>query len=106
MPRSTQRLSKRLIDGLAPREGEYVIWDCLLTGFGVRVRPSGKKTYILKYRVHGGRGGTVRKPTIGVHGPVTCDEARKIAKSWLGKVYRGEELLSAFPLVDQRMTPV
>lgn len=64
-------------------------WDTEMRGFGVRVRPSGRKTYILKYRANGGRSGTIRKPAIGVHGNITCDEARGIAKQWLAEVARG-----------------
>lgn len=83
------RLTKRRIDALKPREREYVEWDGELPGFGARVRPTGKISYILKYRVGGGRAGTVRKPTIGVHGVITVDQARAIARDWLGEVADG-----------------
>ncbi len=83
------RLTKRRIDALKPREREYVVWDGELPGFGARVRPSGKVSYILKYRVGGGRTGTVRKPTIGAHGVITVDQARTIARDWLGEVADG-----------------
>ena len=83
------KLTKRRVDGLKPRDQDYVEWDSEVPGFGVRVRPSGKKSYILKYRVGGGRGGTIRKPTIGAHGAITCDQARAIAKVWLADVAKG-----------------
>ena len=83
------RLTKRIIDSLKPRDREYVVWDRQVTGFGARVRPSGKITYILKYRVGGGRSGTIRKPTIGMHGSITADQARRIARQWLAEVARG-----------------
>ena len=54
-----------------PREREHVLWD-EIKGFGVRVRPSGRKTYIVKYR---DRGRAV-KVTIGPHGAVTPAAAR------------------------------
>ena len=93
VPRSQEaeipKLTKRLIDSLNPRATDYVVWDADVKGFGARVRPSGRITYILKYRVRGGRGGVVRKPAIGRHGAVTVDQARAIARQWLAEVARG-----------------
>ena len=83
------KLTKKYIDSLKPESRDYVKWDTEVHGFGIRVRPSGRKTYILKYRANGGRSGTIRKPAIGVHGNITCDEARAIAKRWLAEVARG-----------------
>ena len=83
------KLTKRLIDSLNPRATDYVVWDAEVKGFGARVRPSGQITYVLKYRVGGGRGGVARKPAIGRHGAITVDQARAIARSWLAEVARG-----------------
>ena len=58
------KITKRTVDALEPRDREHVLWDDEITGFGVRVRPSGRKTYIVKYR---DRGRAV-KVTIGPHG--------------------------------------
>ncbi len=83
------KLTKRLIDSLKPRDREYVVWDSEATGFGARVRPSSRITYLLKYRVGGGRTGTIRKPAIGTHGSITVDQARTIARQWLAEVAQG-----------------
>ncbi len=83
------RLTKRLVESTKASRTDVVVWDTELAGFGCRVRPSGRRTYFLKYRVGGGRGGTLRKPSIGVHGTITCDEARTIAKAWLAEVAKG-----------------
>lgn len=83
------RLTKRLIDSLKPRDRDYVVWDSDVKGFGARVRPSGRITYVLKYRVGGGRSGVARKPAIGAHGSITADQARAIARGWLAEVARG-----------------
>lgn len=92
------KLTKKLVDGLKPQAGDYMTWDDQIKGFGVRVWPEKKseadtgkcrKVYLLKYRVGGGRGGTMRKPTIGVHGTITCAKAREIAVDWAGKVADG-----------------
>lgn len=83
------KLSKRLVDSATPGEREYTVWDGDIAGFGLRVHPSGKKVYCFKYRVGGGRGGKVRKPTIGVHGSITAEQAREIARDWSAEVRKG-----------------
>jgi integrase len=83
------KITKRTVDAAAPGEREYTIWDSEISGFGLRIYPTGRKVYCLKFRVGGGRGGTVRKPTIGKHGTITPDQARKIAKDWSVEIRRG-----------------
>ena len=48
------KITKRTVDALAPAEKERVVWDDDIKGFGVRVHPTGRKVYIVKYR-HEGR---------------------------------------------------
>lgn len=80
------KITKRVVDSLEIREKDYVLWDDKIQGFGVRVWPSGKKVYTLKYRNKYGR---QRKPNIGIHGVVTAEKARDIALSWLNEVRDG-----------------
>ncbi len=86
---TSRKLTKRVVESIQATGQDLIVWDTELPGFGVRVRPSGRRTYLLKYRVGGGRTGTLRKPSIGTHGQITCDEARAIAKSWLAEVAKG-----------------
>lgn len=81
------KISKRTVDGLLPTDNDYTEWDDDLTGFGVRVWPSGKKVYQVRYR----QGGRQRFFKIGEHGPVTPDQARREAQIKLGDVARGED---------------
>ncbi|MGZ2477955.1 integrase [Sinorhizobium medicae] len=81
------KLTKTVVDGLEPREKDYFEWDDVLPGFGVRVWPTGRKTYVAQYRA----GKQTRRFKIGVHGPLTVEEARKEAKAVLGDVARGED---------------
>jgi integrase len=59
------RITKRYVDGLKPGGGDVVHWDDALPGFGVRVRPSGSKSYLFVYRLGGGRRGRQRRLTLG-----------------------------------------
>ncbi len=90
------KLSKRTVDAAEPGVGRYVIWDTDLAGFGLRVEPSGKKTFIARYRVGGGRAGTLRQATVGRYGALTADEARAGARKVLGAAASGGD-----PVGDQ-----
>jgi integrase len=75
-----------------PRANEYVLWDSELTCFGLRVRPTGAKSFIAVYRAGHGRGGLQRKLTIGPAGrELTADSARKEAKRILGSAANGDD---------------
>ena len=91
------RIMKRTVDSMkAPLTGEVTLWDDALAGFGVRVRPSGAKTYMVMYRAGIGRGSPLRKITIGRHGsPWTPDTARAEAKRLLGQVAGGADPAAA-----------
>lgn len=60
------------------------MWDTGTKGFGVRLTPN-RKTYVVQARV---KGKTVRV-TLGAHGPLTPDQARKMAKAKLGEMTQG-----------------
>jgi hypothetical protein len=54
--------------------------------------PAGKKTYIIRYRPGaGGRSAPKRFLTIGTHGVLTPDEARRKARELLGAAARGDD---------------
>jgi Arm DNA-binding domain len=80
-------LTKREVDAAQPREREWCLWDQQLSGFGLRVRPSGVKTYVVTYRAGHGRQAPIRRYTIGRHGaPWTPEQVRREAKRVLGEV--------------------
>ncbi|MBV2218504.1 MAG: Arm DNA-binding domain-containing protein, partial [Diaphorobacter sp.] len=67
------KLTKNYIDKItAPADKEAFHWDSEVKGFGLRVTPTGKITYIVQGRVNGK---TVRL-TIGPHGRWTPETAR------------------------------
>lgn len=94
-PREAQmadlRITKRVVDRLTPRPNEFTIWDGKMPGFGVRVRPSGAKSYVVVYRAGSGRGAPVRRYTIAGIGRITPASARTRAKAILGQVAHGHD---------------
>ena len=81
------RITKRVVDALAPDERERVVWDDDLKGFGVRVHPTGRKVYIVKTRWRG----RAVKVTIGPHGAVTPAEARARAAEIVSDARAGKD---------------
>jgi integrase len=83
------RISKATVDRLKPAEKEYIAWDSVKAGFGVRVAPSGARSYLVKLRIGKGRSAPVRKPTIGTTDKLTAEQARTLAGQWLGQAANG-----------------
>jgi Arm DNA-binding domain len=81
---TTQRITKRAVDALKPKGFEFTIWDDTVTGFGVRVRSTGAKSYVVVYRAGSGRGAPVRRFTIAAVGKIAPEQARARAKAVLG----------------------
>ena len=89
------RITKRAVESLAVREREYMVWDRDIKGFGVRVHPSGRKVYLVKFR-HRGR---ILKKTIGPCGAIPPAAARAraaeiITAARTGKDPAGRDLLA------------
>ncbi len=77
-----KRITKAVVDAQAPRRREFIVWDDQIPRFGLRVRPTGGKAYVLRLRVDGRQ----RWYTIGQHGdPWTPDTAREEAGRVLGQ---------------------
>jgi len=99
---SIGRVTKRAVDALRLGEQDQFIWDKDLPGFGLKMTPTGTRTYLVQYRI-GGRKGRTRRVTIGQHGrpwtdsrtaetrSLTPEVARKEAKRLLGLVTAGED---------------
>ncbi len=86
---TSQRLTKRFVESIQPHEkNEQLIWDSELKGFGVRIFPTGRRTYFVQYRT---QFGATRRKKIGVHGVTTAELARDEAKKLLGEVAKGED---------------
>ena len=80
------KITKRLVEAVKTRAKDYVIWDDELQGFGLRVFASGKRSYVMQYRI----AGRSRRYTIGLHGRWTPETARQEARVQFGRIAKGE----------------
>lgn len=82
------KLTKTYVESLLTRDRQYTAWCSDLKGFGVSINPAGSRSYIVDYRT---ADGFRRRMTIGRHGPLTTEEARKLAIKTLGSTFQGED---------------
>lgn len=93
------RLTKRTVNAAEKGPARYTIFDDDLKGFGLRVYPSGEKSWIVEYRPNGGgRAVAKRRLTLGPVGKLTPDEARKAARAALASAQLGAD-----PVRDKEM---
>jgi integrase len=87
------KLTKRVIDAANGNSlGEIFLWDAEVKGFGVRIKPSGAKSFVLKYRI----GTKTRRYTISkVGSPYTVEEARQISADLLRGIRAGLDPMQA-----------
>jgi integrase len=81
------KLTKRKIDAAEAQEKEYFIWDDTLPGFGLRILPSGRKSYVVQYRA----GRRARRMSLGPNTVLACEQARGQAITILAAVRKGED---------------
>jgi len=83
------KLTKRMVESSFPDSSKRtLLWDTEITGFCVRIYPTGRKTYFLQYRNHYRE---TKFFKIGVHGNITTEQAREKAKQLALKVSAGED---------------
>ena len=83
------RLNETVVER-APATGQrYLIADMDIPGFWLVVTKTGKKSFVFRYRVGGGRAGTVREPKIGDWPAMKVAKARNIAAEWSAQVRLG-----------------
>ena len=87
--RAKARLDKSTVDRAMAEAAPYILWDTELTNFGLKVLPTGVKSYVVKYRLGRGRAAAQKEYTIGRHGTVTPKQARDQAKLKLAEAQLG-----------------
>ena len=86
---SSRKITKREVDKIAPSPtGDIFVWDEALSGFGLRVKPSGAKSFFVQYRNAHGRS---RRITVGKYGVLTPEQARDDARQLLAAAARGDD---------------
>ena len=80
-------ISKRTVDSLSVEDKDAVVWDRELSGFGVRVYPSGTKVYLVQTRF----AGKSTRIALGRHGVISADQARRKAALAIARIKAGEE---------------
>lgn len=88
------KLTQASVKRLAPlKSADLYVWDSDLAGFGLRVKPSGVKSYLVQYR---NRLGTSKRKTIAQAAVMSADDARKEARLLLADVQRGRDPAAEF----------
>ena len=80
------KLTQAIVDKTQPQNKALIYWDQSITGFGLKVTPTGMKSYILQTRI----AGREYKKTIYKADFIKLDQARNQARSLLGKIAMGE----------------
>ena len=89
------RLSDAGVGKLKPDTTEYAVWDSEVSGLGVRVRPSGHRSFVWHGRVQG----EPVRATVGPAALMTVEDARKRALALsVGNAPRRAEGRSGIPL--------
>ena len=80
------RLTVNAITAAKPRAKEYTLWDGSLAHFGVRVHPSGVRSFVVQTRAQG----RMRKITLGRFPEMGIGQARREAAAMLVRLWGGE----------------
>jgi hypothetical protein len=84
------KLTKRLVDAAhytGSGRSPCLVWDGQTSGFGLRIHPTGRKAFVLRYR---NREGRQRWATLGPYGVLTVEQARRKALALLAEVLEGD----------------
>ena len=81
------KLTKRIIDAIEPQATEFFLWDEGIPGFGLRVMPSGRKSFVVQFRA----GRRARRMSLGPSTVLTCDQARTRAITIIAAVKNGDD---------------
>lgn len=84
----TVKFTAREVDAFkAPLSGRIEYWDDSTPGFGLRVSDSGRKTWVVMYRL----GGILKRLTLGTYPALSLADARKKAKDEQSRVANGAD---------------
>ncbi|MGB9142938.1 MAG: integrase arm-type DNA-binding domain-containing protein, partial [Aestuariivirga sp.] len=87
------KLTNSLVHSVPTMEKRYILWDSEVKGFGLRIEPTGNKSFIVRYRSGGGgRSAPLMQMRIGgqPRTVLSADDARKLARRILNEVAHGK----------------
>ena len=80
-------LTDRGIKALKPRAQAYIVFDAVVPGSGVRVMPSGFKSFVFVARYPGAKHPAPK--SLGSYGELTLEQARGKARTWIELLGQG-----------------
>jgi integrase len=97
-------ITTKLIEMLRPKNREHFVWDATVVGFGVRVQPTGHKSYVISFRDGYGRASKTRRLTLCAVSAISLSEARRRAKAKLAEAAIGMDPSAAKREQRQRLS--
>ena len=70
------KLTKSAVDAAQPQDKAIELRDTVVPGFLCKITPAGRKVFMLQYRTNSGQ---PRKPSLGLFGELTVEQARVMA---------------------------
>jgi hypothetical protein len=96
------KFTKRTVDAAQPEPArDVLLWDDDVSGFGLRIKLSGAKSFIVQYWNRNGRS---RRLTIGRFGVLVPEQARQQSRHILADVLKGEDPAEARPADRSALT--
>jgi integrase len=86
-PKAKEKLTDRRLKTLKPADKPYEIMDSDVRGLGIRVMPSGVKSFILFRRFAGSK--NPARSSLGTYGEMSLAQAREKARDWNALVKKG-----------------
>lgn len=98
------KLGRRELAKLPAVPRTTLFYDSSLKGFGLRVQPSGIRTWIVEYRAAGGRRAPTRRMSLGRSELLSPEKARDAARAILAQARLGEDPAKARAVARQAPT--
>ena len=74
------KLTKTAVESAQPQAKDIELRDTVVPGFLCKITPKGRRVFMLQYRTNSGQ---PRKPSLGLFGELTVEQARVMAQDWL-----------------------
>lgn len=87
-----KKLNRKTIPTLKPEAKAVLYYDENLKGFGLKIEPTGARSFFIEYRPGaGGRGVAKKRMALGSADTLSPEQARALAADYLAGIRRGED---------------